>query len=52
VVKDLNAGKDWSLITGLFSVPLAARLTQVSSSEFAIFRSHTTYLEELPRYSR
>jgi hypothetical protein len=46
VVKDLNRGKDWSLITGLFTLPLAAQLTEVSSLEFAVFRSCATYLEE------
>jgi hypothetical protein len=33
-VKDLNAGKSWSLITGLFTAPLAARSAEVFSPEF------------------
>jgi hypothetical protein len=52
VVKDLNAGKDWSLITGLITVPLVTRLIEVSSPEFAVFRSRAMYLEELPHHSR
>jgi hypothetical protein len=38
-VKDLNEEKGWSLITGLFTLPLAAQLTEVSSPEFAALRS-------------
>jgi hypothetical protein len=51
-MKDLNSGKEYRLIAGLFIVTLVAHWTEVSSSEFAVDRSHATCLEELPRRSR